>query len=121
MQQGLSWSPNGLSLGLGLGLLAVTGALCWLAWRRAGYRRAAGLLELLRRRGRVAPVDTRIIGEVLDGTGRIIDSQDEVGGWPELARGSAPASDAATAGAASATCHGCLLCSLQEPRGQPWR
>jgi hypothetical protein len=29
-------------------------------------------------------VDQRIISDVLDGTGRIIDSQDDVGGWPDL-------------------------------------
>jgi hypothetical protein len=29
-------------------------------------------------------VDTRIVGDVRDGTGRIIDSQDQVGGWPVL-------------------------------------
>jgi len=30
-------------------------------------------------------VDLRVINDVLNGTGRIIDSQDEVGGWPSLA------------------------------------
>jgi hypothetical protein len=30
------------------------------------------------------PVDERIIREVKEGTGRIIDTQDDVGGWPEL-------------------------------------
>ncbi|MFC1562755.1 polysaccharide lyase family 1 protein, partial [candidate division KSB1 bacterium] len=29
-------------------------------------------------------VDTRIVNEVINGTGRIIDSEEEVGGWPEL-------------------------------------
>jgi len=29
-------------------------------------------------------VDTRIINDVINGTGRIIDDEDEVGGWPEL-------------------------------------
>jgi hypothetical protein len=29
-------------------------------------------------------VDIRIINDVINGTGKIIDSQDEVGGWPEL-------------------------------------
>ena len=33
------------------------------------------------------PVDARVIETVRAGTGRIIDSQEEVGGWPELARG----------------------------------
>lgn len=32
-------------------------------------------------------VDLRVIATVLDGTGRIIDSQDEVGGWPDLVAG----------------------------------
>lgn len=31
-------------------------------------------------------VDERIIREVREGTGRIIDTQDDVGGWPELTR-----------------------------------
>ena len=29
-------------------------------------------------------VDTRIVSEVRDGTGKIIDDEDQVGGWPEL-------------------------------------
>jgi hypothetical protein len=29
-------------------------------------------------------VDVRILNEVIDGTGRIINDEDEVGGWPEL-------------------------------------
>jgi pectate lyase len=29
-------------------------------------------------------VDTRIVGEVRNGTGKIIDDEDEVGGWPDL-------------------------------------
>jgi hypothetical protein len=29
-------------------------------------------------------VDARIVGDVANGTGRIIDDEDEVGGWPEL-------------------------------------
>lgn len=33
-------------------------------------------------------VDQRVIASVRDGTGRIIDSQDQVGGWPDLAPGS---------------------------------
>ncbi|MBX9706601.1 MAG: hypothetical protein K2X61_01555, partial [Caulobacteraceae bacterium] len=32
-------------------------------------------------------VDLRVIATMLDGTGRIIDSQDEVGGWPDLVAG----------------------------------
>lgn len=32
-------------------------------------------------------VDARILAGVADGTGRIIDSQDQVGGWPQLAAG----------------------------------
>ncbi len=35
-------------------------------------------------------VDRRIINDVRTGSGRVIDSQDEVGGWPELASGIAP-------------------------------
>ncbi|MBI1745755.1 MAG: pectate lyase [Acidobacteria bacterium] len=30
------------------------------------------------------PVDTRVLNQVIDEAGRIIDSQDEVGGWPQL-------------------------------------
>ena len=33
------------------------------------------------------PVDTRIVAGVIDGTGRIINSQTDVGGWPDLAPG----------------------------------
>ncbi|PRX29832.1 pectate lyase [Orenia metallireducens] len=35
-------------------------------------------------------VDIRIINDVKDGTGNIIDSQEEVGGWPELESTTAP-------------------------------
>lgn len=35
-------------------------------------------------------VDTRIVGQVRDGTGKILDSQREVGGWPTLESGVAP-------------------------------
>lgn len=35
-------------------------------------------------------VDERIINDVLDGTGRIIDDEDEVGGWPILASATPP-------------------------------
>jgi hypothetical protein len=35
-------------------------------------------------------VDSRIAREVQTGTGRIINSQDEVGGWPELKSAPAP-------------------------------
>jgi len=35
-------------------------------------------------------VDQRIIGDVVNGTGRIIDHPSEVGGWPVLAAGSPP-------------------------------
>jgi len=37
------------------------------------------------------PVDTRIVAEVERGGGHIIDSQTEVGGWPEYASAAAPA------------------------------
>jgi hypothetical protein len=33
-------------------------------------------------------VDIRVVASVRDGSGRIIDSQDQVGGWPDLAPGS---------------------------------
>jgi pectate lyase len=36
------------------------------------------------------PVDERIVEDVRNGTGRIIDDPSEVGGWPELAGGDAP-------------------------------
>jgi hypothetical protein len=36
------------------------------------------------------PIDTRIVASVTSGTGNIIDSQTEVGGWPDLAGGTAP-------------------------------
>ena len=35
-------------------------------------------------------VDERIVREALAGTGRVIDHPSQVGGWPELARGTAP-------------------------------
>ena len=35
-------------------------------------------------------VDARIIEDVINGTGSFIDSQDEVGGWPDYASGEAP-------------------------------
>ena len=35
-------------------------------------------------------VDARVVEEVRSGTGRIIDSQKEVGGWPSLKQGTAP-------------------------------
>jgi hypothetical protein len=46
--QGLSFLPSATSLVLGLALIAVTALLGWLAWRRSAYRRATGLLELMR-------------------------------------------------------------------------
>jgi hypothetical protein len=36
-------------------------------------------------------VDARIVQQVRSGTGKIIDSQKEVGGWPALATGTPPA------------------------------
>ena len=33
------------------------------------------------------PVDARVVQTVRDGTGSLIDSQSEVGGWPDLAAG----------------------------------
>jgi len=47
-QQGISFLPTVPSMLLGLVLIMVTAVLCWLAWRRSDYRRATGLLELLR-------------------------------------------------------------------------
>ena len=38
----------------------------------------------------IDPVDQRVIRDVRKGTGRIIDDPHEVGGWPSLARGTAP-------------------------------
>jgi hypothetical protein len=35
-------------------------------------------------------VDTRLIADLRDGKGKLINSQDEVGGWPELKGGTAP-------------------------------
>lgn len=37
------------------------------------------------------PVDTRVVKGVLDGTAKIIDSQSEVGGWPEYVSAEPPA------------------------------
>jgi hypothetical protein len=47
-QQGIEFYSSGPVMVLGLVLMAAAGALCWLAWRRSGYRRAVGILELLR-------------------------------------------------------------------------
>jgi hypothetical protein len=51
--------------------------------------------EVLRLAGATAPqrdaVDARVVAEVQTGTGRIIDSPADVGGWPDLAPGVAPA------------------------------
>ena len=46
--QGVSFLPSGAILIAGFLLLVVTGIYCWLAWSRAGYRKATGALELLR-------------------------------------------------------------------------
>lgn len=46
--QGISFLPTGPAVTLGLALVVATGVLCWLAWRRTGYRKAVGVLELLR-------------------------------------------------------------------------
>ncbi len=37
------------------------------------------------------PVDTRMVNDVKNGTGRIINSQTEVGGWPKYSSGTPPA------------------------------
>ena len=47
-QPGISFEATGVSLAVGLVMLAITGVLCGMAWRRSGYRAATGLLELLR-------------------------------------------------------------------------
>ncbi|MAV35030.1 MAG: hypothetical protein CMJ59_06185 [Planctomycetaceae bacterium] len=47
-QRGISFFSTGTVMALGLVLVAVAGVLCWVAWRRSGYRRATGMLELLR-------------------------------------------------------------------------
>jgi MYXO-CTERM domain-containing protein len=51
--------------------------------------------DVLRCAGALAPkrdsIDARVIEEVRDGTGRIIDSPSQVGGWPEFAAGTPPA------------------------------
>ena len=56
---------------------------------------AALVAQLLGDVGATLPVrdsvDTRVLRQVRDGTGKIIDSQNDVGGWPQLAAGRAPA------------------------------
>jgi len=47
-QQGLSFVPTGTVLVLGVLVMVVAGWLCWLGWSRGGFRKASGLLELLR-------------------------------------------------------------------------
>lgn len=44
----LSWVWTPWSLALSLLALAVTAALCYIAWRRSGYRRSIGILEAIR-------------------------------------------------------------------------
>lgn len=40
------WTP--LSLAASIGVVLVTAALCFVAWRRSGYRKSLGVLELIR-------------------------------------------------------------------------
>src|SRR3954465_6420022 len=40
------WTP--WSAGLAVGVVALAAGLCFAAWRRSGYRKAQGLLELFR-------------------------------------------------------------------------
>ena len=47
-QQGISFLPTLPILGLGLLAVVVTAVLCWVAWHNSGYRKATGILELLR-------------------------------------------------------------------------
>jgi len=47
-QQGIEFYSSAPVMALGLVVVAAAGALCWLAWRRSGYRRSVGVLELLR-------------------------------------------------------------------------
>jgi hypothetical protein len=42
----LLWTP--WSAALSIGVVVVAAGLCWMAWRRSGYARSQGLLELLR-------------------------------------------------------------------------
>lgn len=55
---------------------------------------AAAYEKVLAAAGAIKPardaVDRRIVEQVRNGTGKIVDSQDEVGGWPDLAPGRAP-------------------------------
>lgn len=81
----------------------------WSAEQIAAYRQAApfetgpietqkapdAFRDILRRGGASLPkrdaVDERIVRDVENGTGRIINSQSEVGGWPEYKSADAPA------------------------------
>ncbi len=47
-QPGIQFYSSGPVMALGLVIVAAAGALCWLAWRRSGYRKGVGALELLR-------------------------------------------------------------------------
>ena len=38
------------------------------------------------RRGTAIPIDARIVADTIEGRGEIIDSEDEVGGYPTLSR-----------------------------------
>lgn len=54
----------------------------------------AAYRDVLAQVGAIAPVrdavDTRLVSQVVNRTGRIIDSPDDVGGWPKYASASAP-------------------------------
>ena len=46
--QGILFYPTPTVIGIGLVALVGSAALCWTAWRRSGYRRSIGWLELFR-------------------------------------------------------------------------
>ena len=47
-QQGLSFVSDGVIVAISVLLVAVTAVACVMAWRRSGFRRSTGILELLR-------------------------------------------------------------------------
>ena len=72
----------------------VTGAAGGFGAAIASILSDAGASRILTETGQLSsrrdPVDLRVVNDVIQGTGKIIDEPREVGGWPALAPGIAP-------------------------------
>ena len=85
------WRPQGLEAGEGMGVVDRP-----LETPRVSTHAADHAYDLvLRHAGATRPVrdvvDDRVVQETREGTGQLIDSQRDVGGWPHYASGEAPA------------------------------